>query len=437
MAKKSKADDFIDPVFDETQDTEDSDENEYPDIDPDEIEKSMSGVTKASDKPSKKAKQNIEEKILTSEYGSNVVKEKDAEEAKNLLDDLTSFLSKETKSDPSSGITSTIPTGIDLLDAVLGGGVCTSLTQFVGMPGSGKSTLASKVIATGQRKWPGKFISVYIDSEESMTTDRLSELGIIYPKIKPYRENKIESVFKIIEAICAYKESNPELIDIPSIIVWDSIANTIPEKALSVENVSQVLGLKAAMLSFLLPKYVNKINRYNIALIGINQMRDKIDMGGPYSKTPSVLRFLPNNSIPGGLSLQHNTTQLFWCRQSSMIDEDVYGFECIKVVGKLVKNKLFTPNIDIELVYSFSKGFTNFWTNYELLKKFKRINVGGGWVKLNGYDSDTKFRQKEAIFRYQDDEKFKKAWDENVKDVIQKEYIDKYKPKETTNEEVW
>ena len=60
-----------------------------------------------------------------------------------------------------------------------------------------------------------------------MSTDRLAQLGVRYPKIRPYTDITVEKVFKFVEALCSYKENNPQYLDYPSVIVWDSLANTL------------------------------------------------------------------------------------------------------------------------------------------------------------------------------------------------------------------
>lgn len=362
-----------------------------------------------------------EQKILTSEYTKNVLTEEELKSAKDLVKSFSLFLSNKMDISEDDGIKTTIPTGIDLLDTVMGGGFATSLVQIVGNPGTGKTALACKVLATGQRKFPGKFIGMFVDSEESMTTSRLIQLGVNNPPINPYGDVTVEKVFKMVEGMCIFKEENPVLMDVPFAIVWDSIANTLTEKANITDDVNSVLGEKARVLTHALPKYVKKLNKYKISLVAINQLRDKIQMG-PFP-TVADLKFLSDRSIPGGKSALFNSVQLLYLKAGKSIKGE-YGFDGFLVECRAVKNKLFTPNIDFTLVFSFERGFSNFWTNYELLKKFKRVQ-SGSWCKLNEYPK-VKFRQKDAIRLYREDPDFRQCWDEQVRSVLEEEYIKRF-----------
>jgi len=361
----------------------------------------------------------------------NSITDEEADASKELQENLKTFLGNQFKIEIPENTRMTIPTGLDVLDAILGGGVGTGFVQFIGPPGSGKSALVSKIIATGQRKWPGKFISVYLDSEESMTSDRLAQLGVVNPKVEPYNSMTIEKIFQIVEGIATYKEENPSLADIPSVIVWDSIANTLTEAGTLSEDPNQVLGQKARVLSHLLPKYVAKLNKYKISLVAINQLRDKIDIG--IFKTPNDLKFLGDKQLPGGKAQLFNAMQIFYFRPIGDIKGE-YGFLGTKVKGKTVKNKLFSPNIETELIFSFERGFSNFWTNFEFLKSTKRIN-SGAWCYLVDYP-EKKFRQVQAIELYRSDPKFKECFEREIKDAIQTEIIDKYKSTDISSIEI-
>lgn len=368
------------------------------------------------------AKEIIEDKVLTSEYSSITLTDLERNEAERLSNSLSLFLKDTADVNNNDTNNTTLPTGIDLLDTLAGGGIGTKFNMIVGPPGGGKSALLAKIMSTAQKKFRGKVLNIYLDSEESMSEDRLTELGIKNPKLKPYTDMTIEKVFRIIEGVCAMKKKDSSLIDCPTIIGWDSIANTNPEAAAEAASPNEITGLKARLLSFYLPKYVSKLNKYNISLIAVNQLRDKIDMG--MNKKPADLKYLFDQEIPGGKAMKFNAFHLIHIKPGKSIEGE-YGFDGIKVNCKFVKNKLFTPNIDFTMIFSFQYGYSNFWTNYELLKDTKRINAGA-WCSLVQYP-EKKFRQYQALEFYHNDEQFKKVFDGEVLEVLKTEYIEKYK----------
>ena len=136
--------------------------------------------------------------------------------------------------------------------------------------------------------------------------------------------------------------------------------------------------------------------------------------------------------MPGGTILKYNAFHLVEMKIKSAIapgsaeDSAKYGFEGVIVKLKCVKNKLFPPNIEIELVGSFTSGFSNFWTNYAFLKNTKRLK-SGAWNYLVSLP-DKKFRTKDAPDLYKTDKTFRKSFEASVKEAINTEIIEKYSP---------
>ena len=350
----------------------------------------------------------------------DTVKSGDNTTAKELQDSFKAFLGKQYEVEQTAQNKIVIPTGLDVLDAISGGGIGMNFVQFVGNPGSAKSTLAAKILAEGQKRNSPKFLSVYLDSEQSTNKDRLMQLGVNQPPITPYDQRvSVEKVFKTVDGMCKFKQDHKELMDVPSMIIWDSIANTLTEKAFDAERPEEVIGQKARVLSQVLPRITDTLNRYNISLVGVNQLREKIDMG--IFKTANDLKYLGNNVIPGGKSLLFNSFQLYFLQHIK--DVDSYGFQGAVIKCKTVKNKLFTPNLTVSLIMSFQRGFSNFWTNYEFLKETKRVKIGGAWATLEAYPTK-KFQQKNALSMYRENSAFREAWDESVKEAIKSEIIE-------------
>lgn len=355
------------------------------------------------------------------------VKLKESEESESVADDLhdefSSFLENKTDLTKDIGVKLTMATGFDVLDTVLGGGFAVgALNIIVGQPGSGKSMLAAQAYGNGQLVCGKNMVGGFLDSEEAMTKLRLYNLGIQNPPMEPYTNITVEKVFQLLEGICLFKEKK-NIIDNPSMVIWDSIANTLTQKEIEAVDPNSVIGYKARFLSLLIPKYVAKCSQYNICFLAVNQLRDDIQMGMfPNAKE---LKFLSQGkTMPGGNVLKFNAFHLLEMKIGELIKREKYGFDGVVSKVKCVKNKLFAPNIEIELMGSFVSGFSNFWTNYRMLIKTKRLNAAS-WNSLVSLP-DIKFRTKDAEKTYKENQQFREAFDASVKEVLQNEYIDKY-----------
>ena len=309
-----------------------------------------------------------------------------------------------------------IPSGIDLLDSITDGGIPCKFSMYIGKPGSGKSTLLASFIKSGQKIWGEKFIAVYADSEESMSQKRLKELGCIYP-VHIVNGLTVEKLFKCVEQVCAFKSSQPELMEIPSIIIWDSIANTQTSDMLDSDELSNTDGARRAnVLARLIPKYIDKLVKYNIALVAVNQLRQKLNMTG--MPAAADMRFMKQDqTLPGGQTVNFNAYQLFEVEQGPSYANDPYGYTMSPVKVRAIKNKASSPNIPITINFNATLGFSNFWTNYEFLKTRKYIDAGAS-CRLKSYPTKS-FRQKQASNIYTEDADFRAAFDADLKNAIE------------------
>lgn len=381
-------------------------------------------------KPIKKKKSGRKSKISSKDVEDMSDKEiiqVSSDEIKELYDEFNSFIENKTDVKIDTKPKEVIPTQIQVLDAILGGGFAIgTLNIIVGPPGCGKTMLAIRAMGRGQLKYGGNILTAFLDSEKSTTKIRMANLGVRNPMVDPYTDITVESFFQSLECICLYKE-NKNIIHLPSVICWDSIANTLTQKEIEAKDPKEVVGYKARVFSILIPKYVAKLSKYNICLIAINQLRDVMEIG-KFGK-PKDLKFMSlSKDMPGGQALKYNTFQLIEMMQKRLVvvDSDKtnvlkYGFDGISDELKCVKNKLFPPNITIEIIGDFVRGFSNFWTNYLFLSKTKRINLSG-WSSLKKYP-DHKFRTKDAYELYKSDNKFKKDFDIVVEEAIKSEIL--------------
>lgn len=364
--------------------------------------------------------------IVTDEDKEKLKKKKEKkltadEEIQQLSSDLAAFISDKIDIDQGEGNIERFPTGIDVLDAIAGGGFGVgTFTQIVGNPGTFKSALLGSIIAAGQKKFDGRMLVTFHDSESAMTRERLSQLGVRKPEINPYDDVTVESIFKTIEAISAFKKSR-DIVDVPSLIAWDSIANTSTEKERTTDDINQTIGLKARLLSGLFPRYLPKMRANKISLIAVNQLREKLDMG--QFSAPADLAHMGNKDVPGGQAVKFNSFHLLFLRGRGDLKYDQYGINGIKLEAFFVKNKFFRPYVPVILLVDFNTGVSNFWTNYNFLVDNKRLTAGA-WNSLLAYP-DKKFRTKDAPEVYKTDKKFKDIFDKEVRETIQREIVDR------------
>ena len=405
-------------------------QNDVITVSEDEKNEMLDSIKLNTEKESPKRKNEVKSEIVEQDISEEKPITEDEIKTQELYDEFRSFLKTSTNLEEDVKVKSVIPTGIDLIDAVLGGGFAVgALNIIVGQPGSGKSMLAIQTLGQGQMKHKGQMLGGFLDSEEATTSIRLSNLGVRYPKMKPYTDITVEKVFKFIEGLCVFKDEK-KIVDIPSVVIWDSIANTLSQKERETDDPNSVIGYKARLLSILVPKYIAKLAQYNVCCLAVNQLRDVLQMG--QFQSPKDLKLLSGSKdMPGGNVLKFNAFQLVEVKIKSVITPesqtnkaDNYGFEGIIVKLKCVKNKLFRPNVEVEAVGSFTSGFSNFWTNYNFLKNNKRLNAGA-WNYLVSLP-DVKFRTKDAPKLYKENQQFKDAFDKEITETIQTEIIDKY-----------
>jgi RecA/RadA recombinase len=351
------------------------------------------------------------------------------EELIQIYNDLSDFIQDKVHiSNDDGGSYEKLSTGIELLDAIAGGGFgIGTFSMIVGNPGTFKSALLAQTIGVNQHKYNGHILATYHDSETSMTTERLMNLGVNKPPVKPFTNVTVESVFKTIETLIAFK-TQMNFTDWPILIGWDSIANTCTEKDKTTDDINSTIGLKARMLSQLFPRYLDKLKNNKIALIAVNQLREKLEMG-QFSQ-PSDLQHMGNKDIPGGQAVKFNAFHLLFLRNRGDLKFEQYGFNGIRLEAFFVKNKFFRPYVPITLIVNFNSGISNFWTNYNFLVDTKKIQAGA-WNFLLTLP-EKKFRTKDAIDLYKSDSKFKEVFDKEVKETIQTEIINKTMVSTTT-----
>ena len=176
-----------------------------------------------------------------------------------------------------------IPTEIKCLDYILGGGLeLGSKVQIVAESSTGKSTLALQIAKNFCRK---NLNVLYIDTENSISKELIETTECT---------NYLATEDKSDGMIALLKESDFDTVNekldtllksgVFKLIIIDSLASMISNSYLQLNSKDKIIPLtnnntnyESRPLNLFINKYSNLANKYNVAIIYINQFRNKVD----------------------------------------------------------------------------------------------------------------------------------------------------------------
>jgi len=333
--------------------------------------------------------------------------------------DAFSELTKEFGITEFDSVTLTASTGFDLIDALLSpsktnrGLILRTLNTNYGNSGSGKTTFQLQIAANIQKQFLGAKLFLF-DAEKSSIRERLLKLGID-PKrfIHIKKDTSIEGFFKMLKIIAKEREAQianygeEYVMSNPYIVVADSFSAMPSEKDVEADTeINSSMGTAARLWSQLLKVYMNILFKYNITILGVNQVRAKIDiMGQP--KPKQLLYMKQDEEMAGGKSIPFYSNTFARFQTTGRLDPVTYGIDGFETEINFLKSRGSPTNRPVKMIFFPDSGFSNFWTNYEFLKS-KKVIVAGAWNKLAGYEGS--FRTVEAENLFNTNEAFKNAF---------------------------
>lgn len=264
-----------------------------------------------------------------------------------------------------------ISTGSYLLDNAVGiGGIPRGrITQFAGATTSGKTFMSLQCVKQWQHMGENNR-AMWFDAEGSFEPSWAKELGIDMERLDLIRENDGAKIFNGLCGIPNPKTGKviggvlPELIELYGkesdygLIVLDSIAGIVPPVEASYDLGHQNMASLARFLPQALRRVIPLLEKSNIAMIFINQIR--VDPGVKYGN--------PETS-PGGNALKHAEHVMINFNKSTAAEKRIENKngEPIghTILTRIDKNRVGLPGRKVEIRIKYKEGVVDH--NVELL----------------------------------------------------------------------
>jgi recombination protein RecA len=228
-----------------------------------------------------------------------------------------------------------IHTGLRELDWATGGGLVKGVMhEIFGNEGEGKTTLAIHCMVNAQKEDPNLQI-FFCDAEHTLNVEYAVNLGLDRSRVvisyPDFGEQGLDIIQQAVES------------GLFGMVVIDSVTALVPKADIDGDFTDANMGAHARLMSKMCRVLTPLIDRHNVCLVLINQIRMKIGvfMGSPETTTGGKgIRFY------AGMRMRVS---------SSLVDKDDPKEKMVTVDFK--KQKWGTPYRKIELKLTLGKGF--------------------------------------------------------------------------------
>lgn len=301
-----------------------------------------------------------------------------------------------SQGDVLSDVKEWISTGFRTLDKILGGGWAVGrASELFGIEGTGKSALTHMAVKECQKNGG---VVVYIDFENALDKQKMSQLGIDPDKLIYCSPEHIQEAWDMVWEAIDYMKANPPKA--PSLIVWDSVAASIPKDELEADSAEDnQMALIARAMAKGCRRMYRQIAKVRAHMLWVNHESTKFG-----SRT-----FIPEITTPGGREIKFAASLRIRCTIRERLKRgDVatgYLIQC-----NTYKCRLVPPHQKANWVLDFTHGPSPELTMFQALLDGKYIKSSGGGFYIGTW-SKKQFTRESWLQRLADDAEFAAAAD--------------------------
>ena len=277
------------------------------------------------------------------------------------------------------------PTGLDILDAYLGGGwPWGRIIEIFGHESDGKTTLMSHGFVEVQKQ--GGY-AVLIDEESTFDKARFVAQGgdlkrLIFLESNSF-ENSIAMVERTVTTIRTAGKRSPILIG------YDTYAAASPSA--EVEDEGEGIIAKARLSRRFFRRFSKDIARQRAVFLVLNQTIAEINKPGAGETTPG------GRALKFHASIRLKVGRAGWIERPGANEDDNNKYMGVRVRFKIEKNKLGRPKQQFVSTLLFDTGFDNCYSALDMLAGSEdeypiRMPKGSSWKTLVVGDTEYKFQ---------------------------------------------